>query len=309
MRLVFAGTPAPAVPSLDALLKSGHEVAAVVTRPDAPAGRGLRVAPSPVARRAESAGLEVLKPARPGDPGFLARLRQIAPGCCPVTAYGALIPRQALDIPEHGWVNLHFSLLPAWRGAAPVQHAILHGDDVTGATTFRIVAALDAGPVFGMVTEPVRPSDTAGDLLDRLAVSGAELLLATIDGIESGELAARPQPAEGVSLAPKITTEDARVRWSEPAMAVSRRVRACTPAPGAWTALNGARIKLWPFAALADDQDLPPGQLRVQGQQVLVGTGTRPVRLGDVQPPGKRRMPAGDWARGLRLGGPGAVLG
>jgi methionyl-tRNA formyltransferase len=309
MRLVFAGTPASAVPSLDALLKSGHEVAAVVTRPDAPAGRGLRVAPSPVARRAESAGLEVLKPARPGDPGFLARLRQIAPGCCPVTAYGALIPQQALDIPEQGWVNLHFSLLPAWRGAAPVQHAILHGDDITGATTFRIVRALDAGPVFGMVTEPVRPSDTAGDLLDRLAVSGAELLVATIDGIESGELAARPQPAEGVSLAPKITAEDAQVRWGEPAIAVSRRVRACTPAPGAWTSLNGARIKLWPFAGVADDPDVPPGQLRVQGQRVLVGTGTRPVRLGDVQPPGKRRMPAADWARGLRLDRSAAVLG
>ena len=146
MRLVFAGTPASAVPSLDALLKSGHEVAAVVTRPDAPAGRGLRVAPSPVARRAESVGLEVLKPARPGDPDFLARLRQIAPGCCPVTAYGALIPQQALDIPEQGWVNLHFSLLPAWRGAAPVQHAILHGDDITGATTFRIVARARRGP-------------------------------------------------------------------------------------------------------------------------------------------------------------------
>jgi methionyl-tRNA formyltransferase len=309
MRLVFAGTPASAVPSLDALLKSGHEVAAVVTRPDAPAGRGLRVAPSPVARRAESAGLEVLKPARPGDSGFLARLRQIAPGCCPVTAYGALIPQQALDIPEQGWVNLHFSLLPAWRGAAPVQHAILHGDDITGATTFRIVRALDAGPVFGMVTEPVRPSDTAGDLLDRLAVSGAELLVATIDGIESGELAARPQPAEGVSLAPKITAEDAQVRWGEPAIAVSRRVRACTPAPGAWTSLNGARIKLWPFAGVADDPDVPPGQLRVQGQRVLVGTGTRPVRLGDVQPPGKRRMPAADWARGLRLDRSAAVLG
>ncbi len=309
MRLVFAGTPASAVPSLDALLKSGHEVAAVVTRPDAPAGRGLRVAPSPVARRAESVGLEVLKPARPGDPDFLARLRQIAPGCCPVTAYGALIPQQALDIPEQGWVNLHFSLLPAWRGAAPVQHAILHGDDITGATTFRIVRALDAGPVFGMVTEPVRPSDTAGDLLDRLAVSGAELLVATIDGIESGELAARPQPAEGVSLAPKITAEDAQVRWGEPAIAVSRRVRACTPAPGAWTSLNGARIKLWPFAGVADDPDVPPGQLRVQGPRVLVGTGTRPVRLGDVQPPGKRRMPAADWARGLRLDRSAAVLG
>jgi methionyl-tRNA formyltransferase len=311
MRLVFAGTPATAVPSLDALLKSGHEVVAVVTRPDAPAGRGLRVAPSPVAQRAEAAGLEVLKPARPGDPDFLDRLRQIGPGCCPVTAYGALIPQRALDIPEHGWVNLHFSLLPAWRGAAPVQHAVLHGDDVTGATTFRIVAALDAGPVFGVVTEPIRPDDTAGDLLDRLAVSGAELLVATIDGIESGALEARPQPSEGVSLAPKITSEDARVRWADPAVAVSRLVRACTPAPGAWTELDGTRVKLWPFAGPAgqDAETLAPGQLRVLGTRVLVGTGTQPVQLGDVQPHGKRRMPAADWARGLRSGPAGAVLG
>jgi methionyl-tRNA formyltransferase len=310
MRLVFAGTPATAVPSLDALLKSGHEVAAVVTRPDAPAGRGLRLAPSPVAQRGEAAGLEVLKPAKPGDPDFLDRLRQIAPGCCPVTAYGALIPQRALDIPSRGWVNLHFSLLPAWRGAAPVQHAILHGDDVTGATTFRIVAALDAGPVFGVVTEPIRPDDTTGDLLDRLAVSGAELLVATVDGIESGELVARPQPPEGVSLAPKITAEDARVRWGDPAVAVGRLVRACTPAPGAWTVLDGTRVKLWPFAGIgADDHDLVPGQLRVRGSLALVGTGTQPVQLGDVQPHGKRRMPAADWLRGLRLGPSGAVLG
>jgi methionyl-tRNA formyltransferase len=311
MRLVFAGTPEAAVPSLDALLASGHEVAAVVTRPDAPAGRGLRLAPSPVAQRAESAGIEVLKPARPGQPEFLDRLRQIGPACCPVTAYGALIPQRALDVPEHGWVNLHFSLLPAWRGAAPVQHAILHGDDVTGATTFQIVAELDAGPVFGVVTEPVRPSDTAGDLLDRLAVSGARLLVATMDGIDSGELAARPQPAEGVSLAPKITPEDARVRWSDPAIAVSRQVRACTPAPGAWTVFDGTRVKLWPFAGtVPDDHDaLKPGRLRVRGSRVLAGTGTQPVELGDVQPQGKRRMPAADWARGLRLGASGAVLG
>jgi len=309
MLVVFAGTPETAVPSLDALLKSRHEVAAVVTRPDAPAGRGLRLAPSPVARRAESAGVEVLKPPRPSDPDFLDRLRQIAPGCCAVTAYGALIPQRALDIPEHGWVNLHFSLLPAWRGAAPVQHAILHGDDITGATTFRIVAALDAGPVFGVVTEPVLPSDTAGDLLARLGVSGADLLVATVDGIESGELVARPQPPEGVSLAPKITPQDARVRWSEPASAISRQVRACTPAPGAWTTLSGARLKLWPFAGIADHEGPPgPGQLRMLGSAVLVGTGTHPVRLGEVQPHGKRPMPAADWARGLRLGGPAAVL-
>jgi methionyl-tRNA formyltransferase len=311
MRLVFAGTPALAAVSLDALLKSRHEVAAVVTRPDAPAGRGRQVAASPVAQRAEAAGLEVLKPARPRDPDFLDRLRQIGPDCCPVTAYGALIPQQALDIPGNGWVNLHFSLLPAWRGAAPVQHAILHGDDVTGATTFRMVAELDAGPVFGMVTEQIKPSDTAGDLLGRLAASGAELLVATMDGIESGALEAHPQPPDGVSLAPKITPEHARVRWSDPALAVSRLVRACTPAPGAWTELNGARIKLWPFAETADDGQVTagPGVLRVLGARVLVGTGTQPVQLGDVQPDGKRRMPAADWLRGLRPGTSAVVLG
>jgi methionyl-tRNA formyltransferase len=309
MRLVFAGTPATAVPSLDALLKSGHEVAAVVTRPDAPAGRGLRLAPSPVAQRGEAAGIQVLKPAKPGDSDFLDELRRIGPDCCPVVAYGALLPQRALDVPVQGWVNLHFSLLPAWRGAAPVQHAILHGDDVTGATTFRIVAALDAGPVFGVVTEPVRPDDTAGDLLDRLAVSGAELLVATLDGIESGELVARPQPAEGVSLAPKITSEDARVRWGDPAVAIGRLVRACTPAPGAWTELNGTRVKLWPFAGIdAGEHDLAPGELRLNGAAALVGTGTQPVRLGDVQAHGKRRMPAADWLRGLRPGPSGTVL-
>jgi methionyl-tRNA formyltransferase len=281
-----------------------------VTRPDAAAGRGLHQVPSPVAERAAAAGIEVLKPARVRDEEFLSRLRAIAPDCCPVTAFGALLPQTALDIPKHGWVNLHFSLLPAWRGAAPVQHAILHGDELTGATTFQIVRELDAGPVYGVLTEPVGSRDTAGDLLGRLAVSGAGLLVATLDGIESGQLDARPQPAEGVSLAPKITIEDARVRWDEPAVAVDRRIRACTPGPGAWTMLGEARIKLWPLAAppaqaAADGRSdagppLAPGELRVQRTSVLAGTATGPVELGDVQPPGKRRMPAADWARGLR---------
>src|SRR5215475_8124550 len=227
MRLVFAGTPQTAVPVLDALLASRHEVAAVVTRPDAPAGRGRKVEASPVAQRAAAAGLEVLTPDRPRDPEFLARLREIGPDCCPVAAYGALLPQAALDIPPHGWVNLHFSILPAWRGAAPVQHAILHGDDVTGATTFQIVRELDAGPVFGVRPEPIRPSDTAGELLDRLAHAGAELLVATLDGIESGELEARSQSPDGVSLAPKITAADAEVGWHQPATAVDRLIRAC----------------------------------------------------------------------------------
>jgi methionyl-tRNA formyltransferase len=309
MRLVFAGTPAPAVESLEALLASRHEVVAVVTRPDAKAGRGLRSGASPVAERAAAEGIEVLRPARAGDPQFLGRLREIAPDCCPVTAYGALLPQQALDIPKHGWVNLHFSVLPAWRGAAPVQAAILHGDDVAGATTFRIVLELDAGPVFGVLTEPVRPADTAGDLLARLSTAGARLLVETLDGIESGDLEARPQPADGVTIAPKITTSDAEVRWQQPAVAVDRLIRACTPAPGAWTQLHGSRVKLGPVAPDAAAQRLAPGELLVLRDRVLAGTGTGPVALGDVQPDGKRRMRATEWARGLRLDGDPTVLG
>src|SRR5580692_2344509 len=244
MRLVFAGTPETAVRSLEALLASRHEVIAVVTRPDAPSGRGRHVEASPVALRAAEAGIEVLKPAKARDPEFLDRLRALGPDCCPVVAYGALLPQAALDIPPRGWVNLHFSLLPAWRGAAPVQHAILHGDDVTGASTFELVAAMDAGPVYGVLTEPVRPGDTTGSLLERLSHSGAELLVATLDGIEAGTVQAIPQPAEGVSFAPKITPADARVDWKLPAHVVSRQIRACTPDPGAWTELDGARLKL-----------------------------------------------------------------
>jgi methionyl-tRNA formyltransferase len=311
MRLVFAGTPDTAVPALDALLASRHEVAAVVTRPDAPVGRGRKVEASPVARRAAAAGLEVLTPVRARDPEFLDRLREIGPDCCPVAAYGALLPQAALDIPAHGWVNLHFSILPAWRGAAPVQHAILHGDDVTGASTFLIVKELDAGPVYGVLTEPVRADDTAGTLLDRLSQSGAELLVATLDGIEDGTVQAVPQPAEGVSFAPKITSADARADWKLPAHVVDRQIRACTPDPGAWTELDGARVKLGPVSpdtsvppGGAVPPDLAPGELQVGRQAVFVGTGSRPVRLGDVQAPGKRRMTAPEWARGLRSGGP-----
>jgi methionyl-tRNA formyltransferase len=305
MRLVFAGTPDPAVAALEALLASRHEVVAVITRPDAPAGRGRHLEASPVARLAGAAGLEVLKPVKARDPEFLDRLRAIGPDCCPVTAYGALLPQVALDIPVHGWVNLHFSVLPAWRGAAPVQHALLHGDDVTGATTFRIVKELDAGPVFGVLTEPVGPRDTAGDLLGRLAGSGARLLVDTLDGIESGEVRAVPQPEEGVSYAPKISPEDARVDWGLPAVAIDRLIRGCTPEPGAWTEVGGARLKLGPVEfAPPGTPPLAPGELLITRRSVLAGTGTEPVQLGAVQPPGKRPMPAADWGRGLHQSGP-----
>ena len=294
MRLVFAGTPEPALPSLDALLASRHEVVAVVTRPDAPAGRGRTLRPSPVKERALAAGVEVLTPRHPREQEFQDRLRALAPDACPVVAYGALVPRSALDVPVHGWVNLHFSLLPAWRGAAPVQHALMAGDEVTGATTFRLEEGLDTGPVFGVVTETVRPTDTAGDLLGRLATSGAGLLVATLDAIEDGTVTAVPQPSDGVSLAPKITVDDARVDWTAPALRVDRVVRACTPAPGAWTTFRDKRVKLGPVR-LTDEQ-LPAGELRGD----LVGTATSAVRLGEVRPEGKGPMAAADWLRGVR---------
>ncbi|RHW24366.1 methionyl-tRNA formyltransferase [Nocardioides immobilis] len=301
MRVVFAGTPEVAVPALDAIAGSDHELVGVVTRPDAPAGRGRKLTESPVAARAAELGVPVLKPDHPRDPEFQAALRDLAPDCCPVVAYGALIPRSALDIPRHGWVNLHFSLLPAWRGAAPVQHSIWAGDEITGATTFRIVEALDAGPTYGLMTEGVRPTDTAGDLLGRLAQGGASLLVATLDGIADGSLEARDQPSEGVSLAPKITVDDARVDWSEPAAATDRRIRACTPGPGAWTTFEDERVKLGPVTPVANAPELAPGALAVGKSEVLVGTSTVPVRLGDVKAFGKKQMPAADWARGARL--------
>ncbi len=301
MRLAFAGTPAPAVPALAALLDSSrHDVVAVITRPPAPAGRGRRARSAPVAELAAAAGIAVLTPAKAGDPDFLARLRELAVDACPVVAYGAILPPSALAVPAHGWINLHFSLLPAWRGAAPVQHAILSGDEITGASTFRIEAGLDTGPVFGVVTEPIRPGDTAGDLLDRLAVSGAGLLVATMDGIEDGSLVPVPQPGEGVSLAGKLTVDDARVPWDAPGRHVDRLIRACAPAPGAWTTFRGSRLKLGPVRVCGANH-LGPGELRADRSGVSVGTATVEVELGQVQPPGKRAMPAAAWARGARI--------
>jgi methionyl-tRNA formyltransferase len=315
LRLIFAGTPGTAVPSLDALLASSHDVVAVLTRPDAPAGRGRRLTPSPVALRAEDAGIEVLKAAKLRDPDLLDRLRTMASDAAAIVAYGALVPPDALAIPPLGWVNLHFSLLPAWRGAAPVQHALLHGDDVTGATTFRLDEGLDTGPVLGVLTEAVRPRDTTGDLLDRLAHAGAGLLVATLDALERGEINPEPQPSDGVSLAPKLTPDGARVDWSSPAFHVDRQVRACTPAPGAWTTWGEDRIGLGPLTVIdtelphvdvrSPSTDVPPpagvGDVRVTRDAVLVGCGDgRVVRLGEVRPPGKRAMAADAWARGVR---------
>lgn len=302
MRLVFAGTPEVAVPSLRALLGSDHEVVAVISRPDARTGRGRGLSRSPVAAAADAAGLDVLTPPNARDPEFAERLLELAPDAVPVVAYGHLVPRPVLDIPAHGWINLHFSLLPAWRGAAPVNASIAAGDEVTGATTFLLDEGMDTGPVLGTMTETVRPRDTAGDLLGRLAVSGAGLLTATLDGLEAGELRAVPQPADGASHAPKLTVDDARVRWSDPALAVDRHIRSVTPAPGAWTTLGGERVKIG-SARPAEDApaDLGPGRIAWDKRSFLVGTATTPLALETIQPPGKKMMNALDWVRGARL--------
>jgi methionyl-tRNA formyltransferase len=280
----------------------------VLTRPDARAGRGRGPSRSPVAERADAAGIPVLQPRSPREPEFLERLAALGVDCAPVVAYGALVPQAALDVPPHGWVNLHFSLLPAWRGAAPVQHAIMAGDEVTGASTFLLETGLDTGPVFGTLTEAIGPRETAGDLLARLAVSGARLLAATLDGIEAGTLTPEPQPSEGISLAPRIETADARVDWSLPPHVVDRRVRGVTPAPGAWTTWRGERLRLGPVLPEPSVTDLAAGQLSAGRDGVLVGTHGGAVRLGEVQPAGKRMVPAADWARGARPG-PGDRLG
>jgi methionyl-tRNA formyltransferase len=280
---------------------------AVLTRPDARSGRGRKESRSPVAERADAAGLPVLQPRSPREPEFLEQLAGLAVDCAPVVAYGALVPQSALDLPRHGWVNLHFSLLPAWRGAAPVQHAIMAGDEITGASTFRLEAGLDTGPVFGTVTEPIGPRDTAGDLLGRLAVSGAGLLVATLDGIADGSLVAQPQPADGISSAPKVEPADAQLDWSLPAHVVDRRIRGLTPTPGAWTTWRGDRLRLGPVEPLPD-VELPVGEVSAGPAGVLVGTGRGTVRLGDVQPAGKRMFPAADWARGARPA-PGERMG
>jgi methionyl-tRNA formyltransferase len=295
VRIIFAGTPEPALPSLRRLIDSAqHDVIAVLTRPDAVSGRRGRPSPSPVAQLAIDAGIPVLRPAQPNGAEFVAALRDLAPDCCAVVAYGALLREGLLGVPPLGWINLHFSLLPAWRGAAPVQHAVMAGDEVTGATTFLLEEGLDTGPVFGVVTETIRPTDTSGDLLGRLAIAGAGLLVATLDALEDGTVSGRVQPAEGVSLAPKISVEDARVDWSAPALRVDRVIRACTPVPGAWTTFRGRRVKLGPVAVT--DEQRSVGQL--DGD--LVGTATSAVRLGSVRPEGKGEMAATDWLRGLR---------
>ena len=305
MRVVFAGTPEVAVPTLRRLLESEHEVVGVISRPDAVSGRGRKVSRSPVALAADEAGVEVFAPRRLSDDGVADKLTEWNPDVAVVVSYGGLVPPALLELPEHGWINLHFSVLPAWRGAAPVQASIAAGDEFAGATTFLLEEGLDTGPVFGVITERIKPTDTSGDLLGRLAEAGSGLVTTTLDGLAAGALAPVAQPLDGVSHAPKVTVEDARIRWDRPAHIVDRLIRAHTPAPGAWTTLDDARIKVGPPLGIAEPDTaqavLAPGELRVTKREVVVGTAGKPLRLGTVQPPGKKPMAAADWARGARL--------
>lgn len=300
--MLFAGTPETAIPSLEALVASTHDVVAVLTRPDARTGRGRSLAPSPVKEAATSHGIPVLTPADAAEEGLADTLRELAPDACPVVAYGNLLPTELLDIPRHGWINLHFSLLPAWRGAAPVQRAIIAGDEITGASTFRIEEGLDTGPLLGVMTETIRPDDTAGTLLSRLARAGAGLLTATMDGLAGGTLTAVPQSADGVSHAAKLTPAEAEIRWASPAVAIDRRIRGCTPRPGAWTTFRGERLVVGPIRLLdTREPSLAPGRLLADKRSVVVGTATGPVLLDAVTPQGRREMAAADWARGARI--------
>jgi methionyl-tRNA formyltransferase len=309
MRLIFAGTPEIAVPTLAALEDAGHDIVAVLTQPDAPGRRGRTLHPSPVKVHALERGLDVWTPEKASAPEVVERVRALDVDAAAVVAYGQILRPRMLEAVRLAWVNLHFSVLPAWRGAAPVQRAIMAGDDVTGATTFMLERGLDTGPVIGTLTERIRATDTAGTLLDRLGVLGAPLMVDSLAALDAGTARPLAQPDDGVSYADKLTREDAYVRWDLAAHVVDRRIRGCTPAPGAWTTLpDGSVAKLGPVSPRPQRARTVPGQLREEAGEVLVGTGTEPVALGWIAPAGKKPMPAADWWRGARLG-EGAQLG
>lgn len=300
MRILFAGTPEVAVTSLNHLHDAGFEIAAVLTRPDAPLGRKRVLTPSPVAARAAELDFPIIKTAKITEE-TTAQLAQLNLDAAAIVAYGGLVPQSALDVPKHGWINLHFSLLPAWRGAAPVQHSIIHGDDITGAVTFQLEAGLDTGPVFGQVTEQINELDTAGIMLDRLSQSGSTLLVQTLQALDSGQAVAVPQRGSH-TYAPKITDVDAQLDFRQPATQIRRRAHGTTPFPGAWVTVEEKRFKFGPLRERTDITDLAPGEVRIEpGKQpkVLIGTATWALEPTQIQPPGKKMMNASDWARGV----------
>jgi len=294
LRLVFAGSPAAAVPSLEALLASQHEVVAVITREDSPQGRRGVLTPTAVAAAAGT--VEVIKANRLGG-AATERVAELAPDLGVIVAYGGLVREPLLSTPRLGWINLHFSLLPRWRGAAPVQRAIIAGDEQTGAAVFQLVAELDAGDIFGQITEPIGRHQTAGGLLEQLSRSGAELLTRVVDELASGTAVAQPQRGE-VTLAPKLTLPDGAIDFTQPGEAVANLIRGVTPEPGAFTTLDGARLKVLDAHVAREAPRVQPGHFALDGKRVLVGTASDPIEVVTVLPSGKKAMAAADWWRG-----------
>ena len=296
LRLVFAGSPDAAVPSLRALAESAHDVVTVITREDSPQGRRAVLTPTPVAVEADRLGVPVIRANRLAGEAT-ETVQALAPDLGVIVAYGGLVREPLLSTPRLGWINLHFSLLPRWRGAAPVQRAIMAGDDITGASVFQLVPELDAGDVFGRVTEPIGRHQTAGSLLDSLAESGASLLVRVVDALADGTARAVPQDGD-VTLAPKLGLADGEVDWTLPAEAVSAQVRGVTPEPGAYTTIDDARLKILDATIARDVPRLPAGQFDMVGRRVVVGTATEPIELVTVHPAGRRAMDAASWWRG-----------
>lgn len=297
MRIAFAGTPHVAIPALAALVDSAHSVDLVITRPDAPTGRGKVMTSSDVAKWAEERALPILKTDSLSDLDI--DFSQF--DCVVVIAFGAFVPESLLDAPRHGWLNVHFSLLPTWRGAAPVQYALMHGDETTGASIFRIDKGMDTGPLLTQLVTDIAPHETSGSLLDRLAQESVVLLLQTLSGLEAGAIRLTEQQNYDVSYAPKLSTSDARIDWALPGLVIERRIRAMAPAPGAWTVdqtNDSERFKVGPVQLRTDVTTLTPGQVVSVDGHVLVGTGSCAVQLNLIQPPGKKMMPATDWLRG-----------
>lgn len=297
MRIAFAGTPHVAIPALAALVDSHHSVDLVITRPDAPTGRGKVMTPSDVAVWADDRGLPILK--TDSLSGLDVDFSEF--DCVVVIAFGAFVPEELLSEPRHGWLNVHFSLLPTWRGAAPVQYAIMHGDETTGASIFRIDKGMDTGPLLTQLVTDIGPHETSGELLDRLAQESVVLLLQTLSGLEAGAIRLTEQQSYDVSYAPKLGTADARIDWALPGLVIERRIRAMAPAPGAWTidrASDNERFKLAPVRLRTDVTSLNQGQVILVDSCVLVGTGSCAVELTEIQPPGKKMMSAADWLRG-----------
>lgn len=301
MRVVFFGTPEFAVPSLSALLEADADVVAVVTQPDRPATRShSSLVPSPVKRTALAAGLPVWQPEQPRDTAFYHQMRDLRPDLGVVVAYGHLLKPELLAIPRFGLVNVHASLLPRWRGAAPIQWALLSGDAETGVSIMRLETGLDTGAVWRQATTAITHDDTAGTLTDRLSQLGAATLVETLSRVALGE-APDPQAAEGTTLAPKIHRDLARIRWHEPARAVSCRIRAMDPAPGAWTAIDGTEIKIF-GAGIVPGDSAPAGTIVAAANRLIVATGDRgAVDVAEVQPAGKRRVTAAAWLHGAHL--------